>query len=147
MMSVDIRAPNLNDLYAPSNISSTGQTDLLTGGNNSTQLNSRGNPNLVPEVAHTYTAGLVLTPEFIPGLSFSVDWYTTHMSGALTYISYQSTTDQTICLNSAPSYFSPFCSLAIRPITIPADPNYKSSSANFPSQVLSSPLNASRQYM
>jgi outer membrane receptor protein involved in Fe transport len=145
-MSVDIRAPNLNDLYAPTNVSSTGFTDQLTGGNNSTQLVQRGNPNLVPEVAHTYTAGLVLTPEFIPGLSFSVDWYTTHMSGSITGISYQSAAVQNICLASAPTYTSPFCSLAVRPITNPSDPNYKNI-INFPSQVFSSPVNAARQYM
>jgi outer membrane receptor protein involved in Fe transport len=146
-MSVDIRAPNLNDLYAPANISSTGQTDLLTGGNNSTQLNLHGTPNLVPEVAHSYSAGLVLTPDFIPGLSFSVDWYTTHMSNAISQISYQSTSVQNICLASAPTYTNAFCALAVRPITNPADPNYKSSSLNFPSQVFSAPLNTARQYM
>jgi iron complex outermembrane receptor protein len=143
--SVDIRAPNLNDLYAPMNISSTGFTDLLTSGNNSTQLVSKGNPALVPEVAHTYTAGIVLTPDFIPGFSMSVDWYTTHMSGAITNISYQSNAVQNICLQSAPSYSSPFCSLAVRPIA-PGGAGY-TSLANFPTQVLSSPLNAARQYM
>ncbi len=146
-MSVDIRAPNLNDLFAPVNVSSTGFTDQLTGGNNSTQLVMRGNPNLVPEVAHTFTAGMVLTPDFIPGLSVSVDWYTTHMSGAITNISFQTAAVQNICLQSAPAYDSQFCSLAIRPITNPSDPNYKNPAANFPSQVLSSPLNAARQYM
>jgi iron complex outermembrane receptor protein len=146
-MSVDIRAPNLNDLYAPANISSTGQTDQLTGGNNSTQLNLHGTPNLVPEVAHSYTAGIVLTPDFIPGLSFSLDWYTTHMSNAISQISYQSASVQNICLASAPTYNSPFCALAVRPITNPADPNYKNPALNFPSQVFSAPLNTARQYM
>ena len=143
--SVDIRAPNLNDLFAPSNISSTGQTDILTGGNNSTQLVQKGNPGLVPEVAHSYTAGLVITPDFVPGLTMSVDWYTTHMSGAITGISYQSAAVQNICLATAPTYSSPFCALAIRPIAV-GQPGY-TTTANFPSQVLSSPLNAARQYM
>ncbi|MDB5733987.1 MAG: TonB-dependent receptor [Alphaproteobacteria bacterium] len=146
-MSVDIRAPNLNDLFAPPNISSTGFTDALytPNGNNSTQLVQQGNPNLVPEVAHTFTAGLVLTPDFIPGLSFSVDWYTTHMSGAITGISFQTTAVQNICYASAPAYNSPFCALAVRPIA-PGQPGY-ATVANFPSQVKSSPLNAARQYM
>ena len=63
-ISVDIRAPNLNDLYQPVGISSTGFTDALyvPNGNNSTQLVSKGTPTLVPEVAHSYTAGMVLTP-------------------------------------------------------------------------------------
>lgn len=146
-MSVDIRAPNLNDLYRPTGISSTGQTDILTGGNNSTQLVSKGNPGLTPEVAHTYTMGLVLTPELIPGLTFSVDWYTTHMSDAITGISYQSIAVQQICLNSAPSYNSPFCALAVRPITNPSDPNYTNPNANFPTQVLNSPVNSATQQM
>ena len=146
-MSFDIRAPNLNDLYRPVGISSTGQLDLLTGGNNSTQLVSRGNPNLTPEVAHTYTMGMVLTPEFIPGLSFSVDYYTTHMTNAITGITYQSTAVQQICLATAPAYDSPFCALAVRPITNPSDPNYKNPNVNFPTQVLNSPVNSATQQM
>ena len=42
-MSFDIRAPNLNDLFQPTGISSTGFNDLLTTANNSTQLVSKGN--------------------------------------------------------------------------------------------------------
>ena len=141
-MSFDIRAPNLNDLYAPTNISSTGFNDLLTAGNQSTQLVAKGNATLKPEVAHTYTLGVVLTPDFAPGLTTSLDYYTTHMSNAITNISYQSTTIQQLCLSSAPSYNSPYCSLAVRPITNPADPNYKNPAVNFPTQVLSSPLNS-----
>ena len=144
--SVDIRAPNLNDLYQPTGISSTGFTDLLTGGNNSTQLVNKGNAALVPEVAHTHTLGMVLTPDFIPGFTASVDWYTTHMSGSITSISYQSTQVQQICLDSASSgYNSPFCSLAIRPIPV-GGAGYTTTN-NFPTQVLSSPINSARQYM
>src|SRR6185295_11146122 len=45
-MSYDIRAPNLDDLFRPVGISSTGFFDLLTTGNNSTQLVNRGNAAL-----------------------------------------------------------------------------------------------------
>lgn len=141
-MSYDHRAPNLNDLYQPTGISSTGFNDLLTTGNNSLQLVTKGNPNLTPEVAHTYTLGVVLTPDFIPGLTTSLDYYQTHMSNAITGISYQSTTVQNLCIASAPSYNSPFCSLAIRPIA-PGQPGY-TSLANYPTQVLSSPLNSAK---
>ncbi len=34
-----------------------------------------GNPNLAPEEADTYTFGVVWTPQFIEGLTASVDWY------------------------------------------------------------------------
>jgi iron complex outermembrane receptor protein len=139
-MSFDIRAPNLNDLYAPVGISSTGFNDLLTTANNSTQLVSRGNAGLTPEVAHTYTLGIVLTPDFIPGLTASLDYYQTHMSNAITGISYQTTSVQQLCIASAPTYNSPYCALAIRPIA-PGQPGY-TSTANYPTQVLSSPLNS-----
>jgi outer membrane receptor protein involved in Fe transport len=44
---------------------------------------SGGNPNLDAETAKTYTAGLVLTPHFIPRLSLSVDYYDIAVSGAI----------------------------------------------------------------
>ena len=146
-MSVDIRAPNLNDLYQPIGISSTGFTDNLPyfPQSNSTQLVSSGTPTLIPEVAHTYSAGVVLTPEFIPGFTFSVDWYTTHMSQAITNISYQGNAVQAICNASAPSFSSPFCALALRPFA-PGSPQYFTS-ANYPTRVFNSPLNTAKQAM
>ncbi|MEO6341041.1 MAG: TonB-dependent receptor [Caulobacteraceae bacterium] len=143
--SLDIRAPNLNDLYQPPGVSSTGFRDLLTGGNNSLRLITKGNPNLTPEKARTVTLGVVLTPTAIPRLTLSLDYYRTRMTDAITQISYQNDTIQNICLASAPTYNSSFCSLAVRPITNPADPRYKDPNANFPSEVYNSPLNAARQ--
>jgi len=139
-MSVDIRAPNLNDLFQPTGISSTGFFDLLTSGNNSTQLVQKGNATLKPEVAHTYTLGVVLTPDFIPGFTTSLDYYQTHMSQAITNISYQATNVQQLCIASAPTYSSPFCSLAVRPFA-PGTPQF-TTTANYPTQVLSSPINS-----
>jgi iron complex outermembrane receptor protein len=141
--SVDIRAPNLNDLFQPVGISSTGFTDLLTTGNNSTRLQTQGNATLVPEVARTYTAGVVLTPDFIPGLVLSVDYFQTHMSNAIAFISGQNTAVQNLCIASAPAYNSPLCGLYIRPLS-PGDPNY-TTTANYPTVLLNSPLNAAKQ--
>jgi len=143
--SLDIRAPNLNDLFQPAGVSSTGFTDLLTNGNNSLRLISSGNPNLTPEKARTITLGMVLTPSFVRGFNFSVDYYKTKIRDAITGISYQSSAIQNICLASAPTYNSPFCSLAVRPITNPSDPNYKNPNLNFPTEIHNSPLNAARQ--
>ena len=145
-MSFDIRAPNLNDLFQPAGISSTGFQDLLTGKSDNTRLVSQGNSKLTPEEARTYTAGVVLTPTFLDAFTLSVDWYRTHMTNAITNISYQSNDVQKICMNSAPSYNSPFCSLAVRPITNPSDPAY-TTPANYPLEVLSSPLNAATVQM
>ncbi|MEO6214877.1 MAG: TonB-dependent receptor [Sphingomonas sp.] len=142
-LSLDIRAPNLNDLYQPAGVSSTGFVDILTGGNNSLRLVSRGNPNLTPEKARTLTLGAVFKP--LRGFGLSVDYYRTTITDAITGISYQSTAIQNICIASAPAYDSPFCSLAVRPITNPSDPNYKNPNLNFPSEIRNSPLNAANQ--
>ena len=42
-----------------------------------------GNPNLQPEVADTYTAGVVLQPSFVPGLAISVDYFDIKLEGAV----------------------------------------------------------------
>jgi outer membrane receptor protein involved in Fe transport len=141
-LSTDIRAPNLNDLYQPAGVSSTNFSDLLTGVGNTTRLVSRGNPDLTPETARTLTVGLVLTPSFIENLDVSVDYYRTKMTGAITQIGYAGV--QGLCLASAPNYNSPYCTLAIRPITNPSDPNYKSA-ANFPLEIRNAPLNVAKQ--
>jgi iron complex outermembrane receptor protein len=144
-MSFDIRAPNLNDLFQPVGISSTGFNDLLTTANNSTQLVSKGNAALTPELSHTYTMGIVLTPSFIPGFSTSLDYYQTHMSNAITGISYQSVTVQNLCIASAPAYNSPFCALATRPIA-PGQPGF-TSTANYPTQIFNQPQNSAKVQM
>ncbi len=144
-MSFDIRAPNLNDLFGPTSITSTGFNDLLTSVNSGTQLVTKGNSGLTPEVAHTATLGIVLTPDFIPGFTTSLDYYQTHMSNAITSISYQTTSVQNLCITSAPSYNSPYCLLATRPVA-PGQPGY-AASANYPTQILSSPLNSANIQM
>lgn len=42
-----------------------------------------GNPDLTEETADTYTVGVVLTPEFAPGLSVTVDYYNITIDGAI----------------------------------------------------------------
>jgi iron complex outermembrane receptor protein len=145
-LSSDIRAPNLNDLYQPAGVSSTGFQDRLTGGSNQGQrLVTRGNPDLTPEEAKTFTVGLVFAPSFIPRFSVALDFYEIRLTNAITNISYQSDAIQGLCTASAPAYDSNFCSLAIRPITNPADPNYRNPAFNMPTEIRSSPLNAALQ--
>jgi outer membrane receptor protein involved in Fe transport len=141
--SSDFRAPNMNDLYQPAGVTSTGFQDRLTGGSNQGErLVSRGNPDLTPETAKTFTGGLVFTPGAIPRFSVAVDYYETRLTNAITNISYQSDAIQGLCLASAPTYNSNFCTLAIRPITDPNDPNYKNPAVNMPTEIRSAPLNA-----
>src|SRR6185503_12373860 len=77
------------------------------------QTVSSGNPNLVPEVARTYTGGVVLTPTFIPGLTISADYYSINLHNAITSISGSNTAIANLCIASGGS--SPFCSLYVRP--------------------------------
>jgi outer membrane receptor protein involved in Fe transport len=52
-------------LRSPSLDSPAGQYNFLQG----------GNPNLTPEESETYTAGIILTPRFLPKLTMSIDWF------------------------------------------------------------------------
>src|SRR6185503_14682125 len=82
-MSVDIRAPNLGELYNTIPASG-GQVDYKTGTNIATALSeAAGNTNLVPETAITYSGGIVLTPHWVPGLTMSFDWYNINVKGVI----------------------------------------------------------------
>jgi outer membrane receptor protein involved in Fe transport len=75
--SRDIRAPNLFELFGPITSGGGGIIDRARGG---VQLNpqqlSGSNPNLVPEVADTKTAGIVFRPcGALEGFEVSVDYY------------------------------------------------------------------------
>ena len=85
--SRDIRAPNLTELYGSSNINFEALTDILTGARGNTKVTTGGNPNLRPEKADTWTAGIVLTPTFAPGLRLSVDYYDIKIAGVVTTLS------------------------------------------------------------
>jgi len=132
--SIDIRAPTLNDLFSPVQNSVTGFTDIHTTTNGSLFISSQGNPNLQPEVARTYTAGVVYTPSFIPNLTVSYDYYHIDLKNAIGSISATNTQIQNLCEQSNGA--SPYCALFIRPL-----PFSDHSAANYPTSVLSENLN------
>jgi outer membrane receptor protein involved in Fe transport len=74
----------LASLNAPSFI--PGPTGSNGGAPNAAQQINGGNPNLVPEKANTLAAGIVFTPDFLPGLTASVDWYQIHLHGAISSV-------------------------------------------------------------
>lgn len=134
--SVDIRAPTLNDLYSPATSNSGPFLDPLTNFNpGGIQTISGGNPNLIPEVARTYTGGVVLTPTFIPGLTMSADYYTITLTNAITSTSGSNTAIANLCIASGGT--SPFCSLYDRPF-----PYTNTTVANYPTLLRSQLLNA-----
>ena len=102
-----VRAPTIQDLFAPQRVALDGSTDPCSGApiaagdvgclaqglsvgqvvapNPASQYNGLigGNPNLLPEIADTYTAGAVLTPTFLPGFVLSVDYFNIKVTGAI----------------------------------------------------------------
>lgn len=128
-----VRAPTLQDLFAPQLVALDGSTDPCAGfaitaadtgclaqglsigqvvaPNPADQYNGLGggNPFLNPEVADTYTVGVVLQPGFLPGFSVSVDWFNIKVKNAIQGIGADTIVTQ--CTNTADPFF---CSLINR---------------------------------
>lgn len=132
--SRDIRAPTLNDLYQPPQRAVGGFVDLHTATSNTVFSGQRGNPDLEPEKARTYTLGMVWQPELIPGLTASLDYYKIRMSNAIGLIEAANPAVQRLCEDSGGT--SAYCSLYVRPL-----PFEDRSPANFPIEVLDLALN------
>jgi outer membrane receptor protein involved in Fe transport len=87
--SRDVRAPNLAELYGTASAASITVFDPAT---NQTVLATQiqgGNPDLKPEFSDTTTAGVILTPRFLPGFSLSADYYDIKVKGAISNLSFQ----------------------------------------------------------
>lgn len=129
--SRDIRAPNLNELFAPVNASQTGFNDIHTNTRGVVTQITQGNPDLKPEVAQTFTAGMVLKP--MPRLSMSIDYY--HIKIANAIVNVGGLGSLSICENSNGT--SPICALYVRPL-----PFSNRTPANYPTTILFQGLNA-----
>jgi outer membrane receptor protein involved in Fe transport len=77
---------------------------------------SGSNPDLKPEQGRTWTAGLVLTPDFLPGFGITADYWNIKLTDA---ISAPSGTDiANHCVDSTTGVNNPYCSNALRdPVT------------------------------
>jgi iron complex outermembrane recepter protein len=147
--SIDIRAPTLNDLFQPATLLQNVFTDLHVPDPSkpqtptpqyysaTTTFSSQGNPNLVPEVARTYTVGTVWTPDFISGLTVSLDYFRIHLANAIAQIA-PSTTIQTLCEASGGA--SIYCANYQRPL-----PFSDHSIANFATRLFTFNLNTASQ--
>jgi outer membrane receptor protein involved in Fe transport len=85
--SRDIRAPSLLELYNAGGSSVlTNFANLLNGQTGFLRTISGGNTGLVPEIADTFTAGLVFQPtwSWASGLRASVDYYKIKVDGVIT---------------------------------------------------------------
>jgi hypothetical protein len=90
LMSRDIRAPNLSELFSPPQGLNGSVNNEFTGVNNQQvrQLNE-GNPLLKPEKAQTTEIGFVWQPDFLPGFQASIDYWRIGVKGAIQSLSLQ----------------------------------------------------------
>jgi iron complex outermembrane recepter protein len=111
--SRDIRAPNISELFGPITTGGGGVIDRPSGKQLNPQQISGSNPTLVPEVADTWTAGVVLRPSgFLDGLQVSVDYYDIEVDKAIGTLGGQTVVDR--CFQGA----TEFCSLVTRAPTV-----------------------------
>jgi len=95
--SQDIRAPDVIELFNSASTTvaqdlfpySTAPSKATVTGINLTE----GNPKLQPEIAHTVTGGIVLSPTWMPGLTASADYYHIAIADAIENTSVQSVID------------------------------------------------------
>jgi len=73
-----------------------------------------GNPDLSEEKADTFTVGVVLTPEFAPGLSITVDYYNITIDNAIDALTGREVAE--LCVD-LPSTSNPFCDSVTRDAT------------------------------
>lgn len=142
-----IRAPNIFEAFRPSEGQTTNVNDPCSQtniGNNPNRaancatlgrpagfvpLNGgigvpfivSGNLNLRPEVSDSWTAGIVLTPSFLPGLQISADWFNIEIDDAISFLSPQQIAEN--CVDRAGGPDAELCSLITRDMNT-ASPNY-----------------------
>ena len=95
--SQDVRAPDVLELFSSPSTKvsfdlfpySTAATTTRVSAVNATV----GNSQLSPEIAHTSTAGIVLTPSWTPGLTTSLDYYTIKIDHAIESLASQGVVD------------------------------------------------------
>jgi outer membrane receptor protein involved in Fe transport len=88
-----------------------------------------GNPFLTSEKSDSYTVGTILTPQFLPGLSLTVDYYDITVNNAIATLGAQTIIN--LCYDSQ-SIANPYCQLVTRnPDSTFADPAVLSGPVNF----------------
>lgn len=100
--SRDIRAPSQANLFTTGLVAAINIFDPLTQRAYNMSGNTRGNPDLEPEEADTWTVGLIYQPRWIPGLAASIDFYDIRIEGAIATLTTQQTLD--LCYGGRPEY-------------------------------------------
>lgn len=124
-----VRAANISELYAQQSLGNVASQDPCAGNNPSASLaacqrsgmtaaqygntlecpadtcvaQGGGNPLLKPEEADTFTGGVVLTPEFVPGLSLTVDYFHINIDKYIGSVDAQTVINQ--CIQTGNPFF------------------------------------------
>lgn len=84
-------------------------------GSNTVQLNQQiqatvgGNPDLQQETSDSYTAGVVLTPSFVPGLSIRVDYFNIKVENTISQLGGSVSNAINLCYNVIQNVNSAYC--------------------------------------
>ena len=90
-ISRDIRAPNLEELFAAGTARSN---SVLIGTRSFAYVqNATGNPDLKPEIADSFNVGAVVSPRFLSGFSVAVDYYEIKIKEAIGQLQPQDVAD------------------------------------------------------
>ena len=94
--SRDIRAPNIQELFDPGSNGKGNVTNRTNGQSGIVDSATSGNPNLVPEIADTFTIGAVFQPtwEWASGFRASIDYYKIKIANVVGNIPQQETADR-----------------------------------------------------
>lgn len=124
-----VRAANISELYAAQSLGNVSAQDPCSGNNPAASLaacqksgvtaaqygnilecpadtcvaQGGGNPLLKPEEADTYTAGVVLTPEFVRGFSLTVDYFHININDYIGAVDTQTVINQ--CIQTGNPFF------------------------------------------
>ncbi|SEJ99424.1 TonB-dependent Receptor Plug Domain [Sphingobium sp. AP50] len=133
-----VRAPNVSELFGgqavgfPTAVDPCAQASAATDttirdlciatgvpttavGTAGVQINSQiqglfgGNPDLREETSDSYTAGVVLRPSFVPGLSITADWYNITVKNAISTLGGGLGNSLNLCYNVIQDINSAYC--------------------------------------
>lgn len=136
-LSKALRAPSISELYGPQDQTFFNVTDPCNeteiqnatrrencralgvpegfdsqADNASIEGKNGGNPELKPEDSRSYTYGLVYQPEFVPGLSLTLDYWSIDIKDAIDNVSASDILKK--CVDSTTGIDNQFCSLVTR---------------------------------
>ncbi len=114
--SRDVRAGNLSERFDKTGGSATIDDPRTTAIEALTVTRfSGGNPAVRPEEADTLTAGVVFRPDFLQGLSLSLDYYNIKIDGAISQVGNQEVVDR--CFRDSAQEFCDLITLTTGPAT------------------------------